>query len=90
VTGWCLELHDLAASKLAAGRKKDLAYVQALFKQGLIRATILKERLATLPVTPSSLQQIKKIVRAILSKRKPSVRSRRLVGPRIEGGECQL
>jgi hypothetical protein len=25
-TGWCLDVHDLAYSKLAAGREKDLSY----------------------------------------------------------------
>jgi len=68
VTGWCLELHDLAASKLAAGREKDLDYVQALFSHGLISPSVLKERLRTLPVTPSSLQEIEKILRTILTK----------------------
>lgn len=34
-TGWCLEAHDLAVSKLAAGRPKDLAYVEALFRHAL-------------------------------------------------------
>lgn len=34
-TGWCVEVHDLAVSKLAAGRPKDLAYVEALFRHGL-------------------------------------------------------
>src|SRR5579884_1456974 len=26
VIGWCVEIHDLAVSKLAAGRRKDLTY----------------------------------------------------------------
>jgi len=34
-TGWCLEVHDLAVSKLAAGRPKDLAYVASLFRHEL-------------------------------------------------------
>src|SRR5882672_7163441 len=29
-TGWCLEIHDLAASKLVAGREKDLDFVRLL------------------------------------------------------------
>jgi hypothetical protein len=29
-TGWCLDAHDLGASKLAAGREKDLEFVAAL------------------------------------------------------------
>ena len=34
-TGWCLEVHDLAVSKLVAGREKDLAFVHGLLKYGL-------------------------------------------------------
>lgn len=48
-TGWCLELHDLAASKLAAGREKDIAFVQALLKHKLINADTVRERLAMIP-----------------------------------------
>jgi hypothetical protein len=77
VTGWCLELHDLAASKLAAGRKKDLDYVRALFGHGLITARILRERLRTLPVSSSSLRQIEKALPKILAgARKSGVRSK--------------
>jgi hypothetical protein len=44
-TGWCLEPHDLAASKLAAGREKDISFVSAMMKHRLINAGILRERL---------------------------------------------
>ena len=37
VTGWCLEVHDIAVSKYAAGREKDLAYIAVLWSEGLIR-----------------------------------------------------
>jgi hypothetical protein len=29
-TGWCLEVHDLAISKLVAGREKDLQFVRCM------------------------------------------------------------
>ncbi len=45
--GWCLEAHDLAVSKLAAGREKDWAFVEAMVKKGLVSSTIILERLAT-------------------------------------------
>jgi len=48
--GWCLEVHDLAASKLAAGREKDLEFVSTLFRHRLAIAEILAERTATLPI----------------------------------------
>ena len=44
-TGWCLELHDLAVSKLVAGREKDIAFVSAMLKHKLIRADTVRERL---------------------------------------------
>ena len=34
--GWCLESHDLCASKIAAGRPKDHEFVESLVRAGLI------------------------------------------------------
>jgi len=48
--GWCLEAHDLAASKLAAGREKDLDFVSTLLRYRLATPEILAERTATLPI----------------------------------------
>jgi len=47
--GWCLEPHDLAASKLVAGRKKDFEFVGALAEAGLIELGIVQQRLADVP-----------------------------------------
>lgn len=49
-TGLCLEAHDLAASKLAAGREKDLEFVSALLKYKMIMQKVFEERVATLDV----------------------------------------
>ena len=49
-TGWCLEVHDLAASKLVAGREKDLDFVRALFRHAMIDAATVDQRIAALPV----------------------------------------
>lgn len=54
VTGWCVELHDVAASKLAAGREKDLTYIKALLAARLVKARVLQERIHTLPIKPAS------------------------------------
>ena len=43
--GWCLEPHDLAVSKLAAGRDKDWPFVSAMLTHGIIHAETLQERL---------------------------------------------
>ena len=40
--GWCLEVHDLAVSKLAAGRDKDLIYVRALLRRRLADPAIIR------------------------------------------------
>lgn len=44
-TGWCLELHDLAVSKLAAGREKDIEFLHGMVQEGLIERPVLIERL---------------------------------------------
>lgn len=41
-TGWCLEPHDLAYSKLAARREKDLAFVAAMLEHHLAKPARLK------------------------------------------------
>ena len=41
--GWCLEPHDLAASKLAAGRQKDYEFVESLLRAGLIDLELLAQ-----------------------------------------------
>ncbi len=51
-TGHCLEVHDLAISKLVAGREKDVAFVTALLLHRLADATTLRQRLA-LTVLPA-------------------------------------
>lgn len=48
--GWCLEPHDLAVSKLVAGREKDLAFDRALLRHALIQFPLLAERLAATPL----------------------------------------
>lgn len=44
-----LEPHDLAISKLAAGRPKDLEFVLALIRRGLLNVAELRERASMLP-----------------------------------------
>jgi hypothetical protein len=46
--GWCLETHDLIVSKLAAGREKDLAFVESALKHGLVKPEIVRERIQSL------------------------------------------
>ncbi|MBU2676907.1 MAG: hypothetical protein KJP16_07460 [Gammaproteobacteria bacterium] len=45
VTGYCLEVHDLAISKLIAMRPKDLDFVQELVRHDMIEKTTMLHRL---------------------------------------------
>lgn len=61
-TGWCLEAHDLAASKLVAFREKDRDFVRVLIVENLIQPTTLQRRLRALP---DRLQVTKQLRNAI-------------------------
>lgn len=62
--GWCLEPHDLAVSKLAAGREKDFAYVDAMIARGLISKQTLLDRLDT---TADMQPKMRELARARLT-----------------------
>lgn len=49
VTAWCVEIHDITVSKLAAGRPKDVRYIRALLRHKLIRVEVLRHRIDLLP-----------------------------------------
>jgi len=49
-SGLCLEIYDLAVSKLVAGREKDLDFVAGLFRHGLVSAETIRERLSAVKV----------------------------------------
>jgi len=49
-TGWCLEAHDLAASKLAAYREKDREFVRVLLIEEMINSETLIERICMLRI----------------------------------------
>ena len=48
--GWCVQAHDLAASKLAAYREKDRDFVRTLLIEGMIVAKTLIERINLLKI----------------------------------------
>jgi hypothetical protein len=50
VRGWCLEAHDPAIAKYAAGREKDFDFTRALVVHRMVSREILDSRLATTPV----------------------------------------
>jgi ribosomal 50S subunit-associated protein YjgA (DUF615 family) len=45
-TGLCLEIHDLAVSKLVAGREKDVDFLGGLLRHRLVQVPVIRERLA--------------------------------------------
>lgn len=49
VTGRCLEPHDLAVSKLVAGREKDLDFLTEMVRHDMLDPTIVESRIAALP-----------------------------------------
>lgn len=61
----CLEPHDLVASKLVAGREKDVQFARALVTAGIVESTTLRERIDTLPVLPVAKRRILAIVARI-------------------------
>ena len=56
--GYCLDSHDLAASKLAAFRDKDRDFVRVLLLEHLIDPEILLQRVQQLPVTDERKQRL--------------------------------
>lgn len=65
-TGWCVEAHDLAASKLAAYRDKDRDFVRVLLLERLVHGPTLRERLVQLPLSPAAIQRLRDWVAATM------------------------
>lgn len=61
-TGWCVEGHDLAASKLAAYRDKDRDFVRILLSDRLISPRTLIARLRLLPCSTAEQERLVKWV----------------------------
>jgi hypothetical protein len=61
VRGWCLEVHDLAIAKYAAGREKDLDFTKALARHAMVQREVLEQRLAHTSLDPQ--------IRSIVAKR---------------------
>ena len=66
-TGLCLEIHDLAVSKLVAGREHDVEYVAVLLRRGLADAGVVAQRL--------SMTEIDLRVRAVCEARLRALRA---------------
>ena len=62
--GYCLEPHDLAASKLAAGRDKDWPFGEAMLRHGIVDGGIVEERVALLSIAYDQKKRLSEWVRA--------------------------
>lgn len=61
-TGWCVEAHDLAASKLVAFRDKDKDFVRVMIVENLIKPGTLRRRLRGLPDRPQLTPQLQELI----------------------------
>ena len=62
-TGYCIEGHDLAASKLVAFREKDREFVRIMLAERMVESGILIERIRTLPVEEPTREGLERWVR---------------------------
>lgn len=58
----CLEPHDLAVSKLVAGREKDITFVEALVAAELVQCHTLRQRVQALQVPPPQARRVLHLV----------------------------
>ncbi len=56
--GYCLEPHDLAASKLVAGREKDWPFVKTLLEHAIVNGMTLRERISQLPISSDAKDRL--------------------------------
>jgi len=61
-TGWCVEAHDLAASKLVAFREKDRDFVRALIAEELVSARKLLLRIRQLPAGDRVSDELRDVI----------------------------
>lgn len=70
VSGLCLEPHDLAVSKLVAGREKDRVFLSEMRRHHMLDDGLIHERIAMLPVDTDEISAVTerwdRIVRAMM------------------------
>jgi hypothetical protein len=75
VTAWCLEPHDLFASKLSAWREKDQQFLKAMLKHKLIKPAIAMNRIEDLPISDGRKKelnvQFSQLVEGLKAKKTP-------------------
>jgi len=69
VTGLCLEVHDLAISKLVAGRPRDLEFTHELVRNKIIQQETVTGRLKTTKLTQEEQNRIRRRLDALFRSR---------------------
>lgn len=67
--GWCLEVHDLAVSKLVAGRPRDTEYLQVLLREGMADPAVLKARLDAVALPADHLVLLRDRLNRLVARR---------------------
>ena len=75
-TGLCLDVHDLALSKYAAARPKDIEFTRALVRHGLLGKRRLIKLAATLSLNEAAKALIKRRIRMDFAAANPGRRRR--------------
>ena len=57
---WCLERHDLALAKLAAGREKDYEYVHDLADDANVDLNVMLDRLESMAIAPVQISRVRR------------------------------
>ena len=70
--GYCLDPNDLAASKLAAHREKDLVFVKNMLKYELVDEKTLRNRVESLPINEQRKKTITQWILRNTDKNEPS------------------
>jgi hypothetical protein len=78
VTAWCLEPHDLFASKLVAWREKDQHFLRAILEYKLAKTRVARNRIDDLPISPARRVELKRLVEELVAEQRASgTKSRR-------------
>ena len=85
-TGWCIDLHDIAIAKYAAGRPKDLRYLHDLWKHGMLNPKVLDHRLhnTTLKPTDKPRDWIEAVAQRQRQEWEEGLRGKKLASARFE------
>jgi hypothetical protein len=67
IAGLCLEVHDLAVSKIVAGRPKDFEFIQELIRHEMIRKKTMLARIAETDLRDAERGRISSKIEAMFS-----------------------